>query len=259
MKNTKNETRTCKTYTTDEIRKLLYDMADPDYRRFMSSLLPAVDEHTIIGVRLPLLRKLARQIARSNWRTFLMEFEDERFEETMLRGMVIGYIKADFEEVLQHVARFVPKINNWSVCDSFCSTLKITKSHRQKVWQFLQPYFTSEEPYDLRFSVVMLLNYYIDEAYIDQVLQLLNRIRHEDYYVKMAVAWAISICYIKLPQYTLGFLKQNDLDDFTYNKALQKIIESRTVDNDTRTLMRSMKRQARGHILQFKPAGRNRS
>ena len=95
----------------------------------------------------------------------------------------------------------------------------------------------------MRFGVVMLLDYYIEEAYIDRVLRLLNEARHDGYYVKMAVAWAVSVCYVKFPEKTMEYLKNNTLEDFTYNKALQKITESLRVGRDEKELIRSMKRK----------------
>lgn len=222
------------------IKEQLLVQAEEDYRVFSSRLLPNIDN--ILGVRLPALRKIAKQIAKSDWRSFLECGDSEYFEDIMLEGMVIGYGKADIDEILSYVERFVPKINNWSVCDSFCIGLKITKQNKKRVWKFLKPYFYSEKEYDIRFGVVMLLNYYVDEEYIKQVLTTLDHIKHNGYYAKMAVAWAISICYIKLSEPTLRYLNNNHLDDFTYNKALQKITESLTIDKETKTYIRSMKR-----------------
>jgi len=223
------------------IREQLFTLADQDYRDFSASLIPNVRH--MLGVRLPELRKLARQIARGDWRTYLKQAEDEYFEEVMLQGMVIGYVKADIEEILQYVAEFVPKIDNWSVCDSFCTGLKVTRTNLQRVWVFLQPYLSSDQEYAIRFGVVMLLDYYVEKEYIEEVLQWLDRIQHEGYYVKMAVAWAISVCFVKLPEPTTAYLKHNSLDDFTYNKALQKITESLRVDPETKTWIRQMKRK----------------
>ncbi|WP_068782289.1 DNA alkylation repair protein [Paenibacillus sp. GM2] len=224
------------------IKEQIMELAEEEYRLFSSKLIPNIDN--ITGVRLPALRKIAQRIARSDWRSYLAEAEDDYFEETMLQGMVIGYAVKDIDEVLEYTARFVPKINNWSVCDSFCGGLKLTRSHLDKVWDFLQPYLQSDQEYDLRFGAVMLLEYYVLEDYIDRVLQILDGIRHEGYYVKMAVAWAVSICYIKLPEPTLAYLQHSTLDLFTYNKALQKITESYRVDQATKQMIRSMKRKA---------------
>lgn len=223
------------------VRERILEMVDEDYQKFTSSLSPNVDN--ILGVRLPLLRNLAKEITKGDWRGYISTAENEYFEEQMLEGMVIGYAKADIEEILSYVARFVPKINNWSVCDSFCSSLKITKNNPTQVWEFLQPYFSSKREYELRFAIVMLLNYYIDDDYLNHVLIQLDKTKHDGYYVKMAVAWAVSICYIKYPEQTMVFLKDNTLDNFTYNKALQKIIESLRVDKETKQLIRGMKRK----------------
>ena len=223
------------------IRKQFIDLADKEYQAFSSALIPTIDN--VLGVRLPELRKLAQKLAKGDWRNYLEQAEDEFFEETMLQGMVIGYVNTDVEEILRYVSNFVPKINNWSVCDSFCTGLKFTRMNKARVWDFLQPYFTSDKEYEIRFGVVMILNYYVEEEYIGTVLQLLDRIKHEGYYVKMAAAWAISICYVKLPEPTMIYLKNNLLDDDTYNKALQKIIESLRVDSETKNVMRGMKRK----------------
>ncbi|WP_374018036.1 DNA alkylation repair protein [Paenibacillus thiaminolyticus] len=223
------------------IRAQIMALADEKYRQFSASLIPNINN--VVGVRLPELRKLARNIAKADWRAYLAQADSDYFEEVMLQGMVIGCAKADVEEILHHVAAFVPKIDNWSVCDSFCSGLKTASSHKEQVWEFIQPYLESDEEYDIRFGVVMLLNYYIDELYIHHVLGRLDRITHEGYYVKMAVAWAVSICFVKLPDITMDYLRSNSLDDFTYNKALQKITESYRVSPETKALIRSMKRK----------------
>jgi 3-methyladenine DNA glycosylase AlkD len=224
------------------IKEQLLDLVDDEYQKFSAALIPNINN--LIGVRLPELRKLARFIAKDDWRTYLEHAEDEYFEEIMLQGMVISYVKTDVEEILRYVADFVPKINNWSVCDSFCIGLKFTQTNKERVWQFLQPYLSSNNEYDIRFGVVMLLFYYTEEEYMNRGLQLLDNIRHEGYYVKMAVAWAISICYVKQPEPTMQYLRNNSLDKFTYNKALQKITESYRVDQETKQLIRSMKRKS---------------
>ncbi|WP_139994936.1 DNA alkylation repair protein [Paenibacillus paridis] len=226
------------------IKEQLLGLAEPDFQKFTAALIPNIDN--VLGVRLPLLRKLAKAIAQGDWRTYLAHAESDYFEEVMLQGMVIGTVKAEIEEMLRYVAAFVPKINNWSVCDSFCIGLKFTNNHKEAVWDFLQPYLVSELEYEIRFGVVMLLDFYIEEPYIERLLSLLDQTKRETYYVQMAVAWAISICYIKLPGPTLAYLENNSLDDFTYNKALQKITESYRVDQTSKQIIRGMKRKTKG-------------
>lgn len=225
------------------VREQLFELSEEKYRQFSSSLIPNINN--VIGVRLPLLRKLARKLARNDWRSYLASADNDYFEEVLLQGMVIGYADAGLEERLRYVAEHVPKISSWSACDSFCSGLKFAKDHRLHVWEFLQPYLDSGKEYEIRFGAIMLLMYYLDEEYLGRVLQAMDKIRHEGYYVKMAVAWVLSICYTVLPEPTMQYLKNNTLDDFTYNKALQKIIESNRVDEETKKLIRTMKRNPR--------------
>lgn len=223
------------------IREQIFELVDEEYQKFSSALLPNID--TVLGVRLPALRKLAKGIAKEDWRKFIATADSEYFEEVMLQGMVLGYVKADIEEILQYVGDFVLKIDNWSVCDSFCIGLKFTKDNMERVWNFIQPFLSSKKEYEARFGVVMLLDFYVNEEYIDKVLKLLDNTKQDGYYVKMAVAWAVSICYVKLPERTMQYLKNNTLDDFTYNKSLQKITESLQVDKETKAIIRSMKRK----------------
>lgn len=225
----------------NSIREQLIELAEEDYRKFTASLLPGVEN--ILGVRLPLLRNIAKKIAKEDWRTFLATKDDIYMEEITLRGMVIGYVKADIEEILYYTADFIPHINNWSTCDSFCGGLKITKTNREKVWDFLQPYLKSDNEYEIRFGVVMLLNYYVTPEYAKMAFQHFDNITHKGYYVMMAIAWAVSIYYINLPSDTLEYLKNNRLNDVTYHKALQKITESLRIDESTKEMIRGMKRK----------------
>lgn len=222
------------------IKEQLLGLADAEYQRFATSLIPNINN--VIGVRLPELRKLARTIAKGDWRTYLAQAESDYFEEVMLQGMVLGYVKTDIDEILRYVADFIPKIDNWSVCDSFCTGLKFTLNNKERVWDYIVPYLLSDKEYEIRFAVVMMLNFFIEESYINRILSLLDKVTHEGYYVKMAVSWALSICYIKLPEHTMSYLLNNTLDDFTFNKALQKIIESYRVDQETKMMIRGMKR-----------------
>ncbi len=222
------------------IRERICSLADDEYRQFQSKLVPGVDN--ILGVRLPRLRKLAKELAKGDWRKDIALMQDKYYEEVMLQGLIIGYAKTDIEEILHYVAAFVPKINNWAVCDWCCGSFKITKNHLARVWGFLQPYLLSQKEYELRFGIVMLLTFYIEDKYIDRVLLLLDTVKHEGYYVKMAAAWALSICFVKYPEKTMAYLTKNTLDDFTYNKTLQKITESFRVNKETKIIIRNMKR-----------------
>lgn len=223
----------------EEIRSKLFNLSEDEYRNFHNKLCPNTEN--ILGVRLPLLRNIAKDLAKNNWEAYLNNPYNEYYEEIMIEGLTIGYIKADINTRFKYIKRFIPKIDNWAICDSFCNNLKFTKNNLNEVWEFISTYLSSNKEFELRFAIVMMLHYYINEEYIDRVLHILNDINHEGYYVKMAVAWAISFAYIKFPHKTLVFLKNNNLDSFTYNKSLQKIIESTRVSKEDKDLIRSMK------------------
>ena len=224
------------------IREQLLEMAEPGYRDFHASLLPGVTN--IIGIRLPLLRGIAREIARGDWRAFLASDDILYYEERMLRGLVIGYAKCSPEEKLGHVARFVPKIDNWAVCDCFCWKLKAAE--REPMWRFIQPYFRSEAEYDQRFAVVIALSNFVDAEHLEALLKHFEAFRHEGYYARMGVAWAVSLCFIRFPERTMRWLAaQCPLDDWTYNKSLQKIVESYRVTDTDKSAVRALKRRAK--------------
>ncbi|MFQ1012846.1 DNA alkylation repair protein [Gilliamella apicola] len=225
----------------EKIRKELEKIAEENYRIFAAKLIPNIDN--LLGVRLPKLRKIAKKIVQIDYEYYLAMNNPLYFEEVMLQGMIIGEIKLPWTERSRYVKQFISKINNWSVCDSFCCGLKFEVSEKELVWQFLQPYFASDKPYDIRFAVVMLLFYFVDDEYAQKAFTLFYQIKNDDYYVKMAVAWAISIYFRELPTLTMSYLHKNQLDDWIYNKALQKITESLKVDSSTKIIIRSMKRK----------------
>ena len=212
------------------IIKELFEKQDLKYKEFHSSLCPNVDK--IIGVRVPLLRQMAKEIAMENYKEFLENTQDEYYEELLLQGLVIGYAKISIEETFKYLEKFVPKINSWAVCDTTCSNLKITKKYMEQMWEFLEKYINSKNEYEIRFALVMYLNYYLTEDYIDEILQKVDKITNREYYVQMAIAWLISFAYIKQKDKTEKYLQENKLDQFTQNKSIQKIRESFRVSKE---------------------------
>jgi len=146
----------------EKIISRLKSLSEPDYQKFNASLIPGVDN--ILGIRLPYLRQIAKEISKGDWRSFLAESKinnDLYMEQTLIHGMVIGLIKADISEVLIHTTAFLPKINNWAVCDTFCCGLKVADKHPQVFWDYLQQYFKDDREYYLRFVVVMMLSLFL--------------------------------------------------------------------------------------------------
>lgn len=227
----------------ETIRKRIIELADSKYKDFHSSLCP--NTNNIIGVRIPILRNLAKELIKEiNWQDYLDNAWDNYYEEVMLQGMIIALIsqKQDIDIIIKYIDNFVPKIDNWAMCDTFCTGLKITEKNLEYMWKYIQKYIKSNKEFEIRFAVVMMLDYFIKEEYIDNVLEILNSIKNKKYYVQMAIAWAISIAFIKFKDKTMKFLENNLLDDFTYNKSIQKIIESYRVDEEIKEKLRKMKR-----------------
>lgn len=220
------------------VRKKLLDLRDEKYQKFHSALVPNVDN--VLGVRVPEVRKIAKELAKSpEWINYR---DDLYYEEIMIQGLLIGYAKMEIDDRLNCIKNFVPKINNWGTCDVFCSNLKFTKKNKKIVWQFLQQYLNSEKEFEIRFVVVMLLSYYIEDDYIDKILEILDKINHDGYYAKMAVAWALSICFVKQWDKTLEYFKNSNLSDWVFNKAIQKTCESYRISKDKKKLLKKMKK-----------------
>lgn len=210
--------------TNEEIKEFLRENADNKLAHFSSTLIPGAQN--IVGVRIPVLRALAKQIAREDWRNYLCKATEDSFEETMLQGLVIGVARMDIEEALNRIASFVPKINNWALCDSPSTGFKIVKKHRQDTWIFIQSYLKSDLEFEQRFGIVMLLAHFLVDDYIDRVLELLNKQTPSAYYSRMAIAWALATCFVKYPEKTWPYLEHSALDSDTIGKTLQKIQES---------------------------------
>ena len=225
----------------NKIRQDLFAMQDLKYKEFHGSLCP--DMYNVIGVRIPKLREYAKELYKCN-NLKDIKIEDKYYEELVIQGMLIGFqTKAPIKEVIKQVEEFIPKINSWAVCDTFCAGLKITKKYQTEMFKVIKEYLKSTQEYQVRFAIVMLLNYYINDQYIDQVLQILDNVKLDKYYVQMANAWAISICLIKYYNKTLDFLNTTKIDDFTYNKGIQKAIESYRITNEQKEYLRTLKRR----------------
>lgn len=222
--------------TAEELRAYLPKIAEESYREFSAKLIPG--EKALLGVRLPVLRKLAKWIAQQDFRTFLTEVENTSFEETMIKGMVIGYAPMDVKETLQYTAAFVPEIRNWSICDSFCAGLMVARKAPERVWNFLQPYLASEKEFEARFGVVMLLDHYQRESDLLRALEKLEQCPAQGYYARMAVAWALSVYFAHFPAPVLEYLKHASFDPDTLHKTERKILESYRVDSAWKDLIR---------------------
>ena len=224
-----------------EIEKELLNMQDKKYKEFQKGICPGVEE--IIGIRIPILRSYAKELLKKyDFKQLMESIPNNYYEEIMLQGMLIGQAKLDFNEIIKYIKDFIPKINNWAVCDTFCTSLKITKKHKEKMWDFIQKYIKSDKEFHIRFGIVLILNYYIDEDYLYKDFKIFDSIKSDKYYVQMAVAWAISFCLIKFYDKTIEYLKNSKIDKFTYNKSIQKAIESYRITKEQKEFLRTLKK-----------------
>ena len=215
------------------IEKELFKLQDKKYQEFQKKLCP--ETNNIIGIRIPVLRKFAKD---NKEKINLNEIHCNYYEEIMLRGMLIGMQKnLDLEEI----KKFVSLIDNWAVCDTFCAGLKQVKNNKGEFLKFIKPYLKSSKEFEVRFAVVILLDYYIEDNYIDFILNELSKINTEKYYINMAIAWCYAECFVKYYEKTLEFFKEVELNKFVRNKSIQKATESYRLTNVQKEVLRKLK------------------
>ena len=180
-----------------------------------------------------LLRKIAKRIAKDDFLEFFNKNDDKYFEQTMLEGMIIGYLPVN--EQKSYIKNFIPKINNWAVCDSFCAGLKNIDL------DFIEPYFDSGNEYELRFAFVILLNYFINSNY-NYVIKRISEFKNDQYYAKMAVAWCLSICIIKNYKQTLNDIKVLKINHWVLKKGITKAIESLRLTDEQKQELKSIRK-----------------
>ena len=224
----------------DEIKKQLIKAYDSKNAAFFSKISP--EAKNVTGVRVPFLRKLAKEIVKADVKNFLDNYKVETHEEFLLKGIVIFSSKLKLEEKLLYLEKYVPEIYDWSGCDIVISKLKCSDDEMKMVYDFIMRYRYSKNEYETRFMIVMLINF-IRADYLDKIKGILETEKFYKYYSQMAAAWLISVMFVKYRDYTLSYLNNNSLDDFTYNKALQKIRESLRVTKEDKELVKKMKRK----------------
>lgn len=228
---------------SNEIKQELIQMSDSKYKSFHSNLCPGINN--ILGIRVPVLREYAKKLIKKySFEELINNIDDEYYEEIMLQGMLIGLnSKENFNVIKKYIEDYIPKIDNWAICDTFCAGLKIVNQNKENMWGFIKQYLDSDKEFYLRFAIVIILDYYIEEKYLEEIFRIFNNIQSEYYYVKMAIAWAISISLIKYYDKTINYLKNNSkIDKWTYNKSLQKAIESYRITKSQKELLKNMKK-----------------
>ena len=193
------------------------------------------------GVRIPELRKIAKKIVKENRLDYLKEKHDS-FEELTIHAFVIGYLKEDINTCLRYVKDFIPYIDNWSVNDSLCQNMKFAKKYPKEVFNFLLEMKDSNLEYEIRVIAVTFLSHFLIDEYIDEVIEVLDKLNRPTYMAKMGIAWAYATIMAKYSGKMFNYLPTSSLDDWTYNKMISKMLESFRVDEKDKERLRTMKR-----------------
>lgn len=218
-----------------DIRSRLFELEDLKYKEFASKLTKT--KYPFIGVRIPCLKKMAKELKGEN----LSFFDEKYFEEIMLEGLCIGYLK-NIDSVIYKLEVFITKIDDWSVCDSCCANLKITKKNKEKMWKFITRYKNSNNEFEVRFMIVMMMDYYLENEYINEIFDIIDNISCDFYYSNMAISWLLATALAKLEKETLKYLKKAKVNDFIYNKAISKSCDSHRIGNELKEYLRKIKR-----------------
>ena len=220
----------------NEIEKKLFSLADEKYRDFSASLIPTVDKNNVIGVRTPELRKLAKTLAKDE-RTaeFLSALPHKYQEENALHGYIIS-LEKDFDTAVSEIERFLPYIDNWSVCDT--TAPKAFEKNKPALLEYIKKWLRSDRTYTVRFGIGMLMQHFLDEAFESEQMTLVADIRSEEYYVKMMQAWYFATALAKQYEAAFEIIRDKKLDKWTHNKTIQKAVESYRITDEQKALLR---------------------
>ena len=224
----------------DKVKEFLLSNQDLKYRDFTLPLLPNIDEKTFIGVRLPVIKKYAKDLDVRSREEFLSSLPHYYHEENILHAFILSNIK-DYDDFINRVNIFLPYVTNWSVSDTICNK-NLTK-YRDKLIVEIYKWLKSDELYRVRYAVKCLMNYYLDENFKEEHLNKVQQVTLEDYYVKMMIAWYLATGLAKNYDSFIKVIEENRFDIFTHNKAIQKAVESYRVSDEHKTYLKSLKRK----------------
>ena len=228
-------------YDFVSLREYLVAQTDENFRVFNEKILNT-DKQTL-GIRIPQIRKMAKEIIKGNANSFLSGYQPQYHEEKLLMCIVITDAKLEYPVFLNAFDSFLDIIDNWAQCDILCSGLKkAIKKRRQEFFDHLQSYLKSQNPWIIRVGIVAMLSEYIQEEFISEVFCRVDAVDNPFYYVKMANAWLVSVAMVKLPEKTKAYMLESQLDKWTFNKAIQKCRESFRVAKEDKAWLLTLKK-----------------
>jgi 3-methyladenine DNA glycosylase AlkD len=223
-----------------EVIELLNELK-PEVKSGFNPIIP--NSKKIRGIAVPKLRKVAQEIARNGYEEFLESNPNSDFEMEMIHSLVIGYAKDDIEKAVGHLKQWAEELHDWAVCDAMCQNFKTARKNREYVWQeVIEPFGKSKKEFKQRVASVLILSHYLTDESIDKDLKLLDEIKCNGYYAETSVAWAIATAFAKQRDKTMEYMRHCKLEKTTYNKAIQKMIESLRVKEEDKEILRKMKK-----------------
>ncbi len=223
-----------------KIRELLFEQQDLKYRDFHSKLVPNIDKERIIGVRTPVMRKLAKKLAKEqNFKEFMAELPHYYYEENNLHGFLIGEVAKTPKEALEMIDELLPYVDNWATCD--CLPPKILKKDLELLRRTIMPWLESKQVYRVRFAIVAMLQFLLEEGFKQEDLTKLADIKSDEYYINMAIAWYYSFALIKQYDCAVKLIESKKLDKWIQNKSIQKAIESYRISPEKKAYLKTLK------------------
>ena len=225
----------------DSIKEKLFKLQDKEYRKIQVKTITNIDPDTIIGVRTPELKKLANEMFKSgNYKSFIEDLPHKYFDENQLHAFIISKIK-NYDECLDAFNKFLPYIDNWATCDQSCPNA--FKKNSDKLLKEIKVWIKSKKTYTIRFGISMLMRNYLDDNYKEEYLGLVSKIRSNEYYVNMMIAWFFATALAKRYDDTIKYIENEKLDRWTHNKTIQKAIESYRITIEQKEYLRSLKKK----------------
>ena len=222
-----------------DLHKELKKLQDLKYRDMQIKIIPTVDADSIIGVRTPELKAMAKEILKSgDYADFLNDLPHKYFEENQLHAFILSGMK-DADECFEELEKFLPYVDNWATCDQMSP--KIFKKHKNELLKRVKVWITSGEPYTIRFGVGMLMEHFLDDDYDTKYPAMVAKLRSDEYYVNMMIAWYFATALAKQYDTILPYIEKKKLDKWTHNKAIQKSVESYRITNEQKTYLKTLK------------------
>lgn len=222
-----------------QIVDLLFEKQDIKYRDFQAPLFPSIEKERMIGVRTPEIKKLAKELYGSEPANKFIETLPHRyFDENQLHAFLISLIK-DYESCLKELERFLPYVDNWGTCDQLSP--KVFAKHKEELITPIKKWLKSKHTYIVRFAIGMLMQHYLDESFKEEYMELVSKVRSEEYYINMMIAWYFATALAKQYKTAIKYIEGQKLSPWVQNKTIQKAVESYRITLEQKEYLKSLK------------------